>query len=650
MPAHRPRRCRAVLRLLPASLSLAASWPLAAQPVDTVVITANRYAKPVVDAPAALTVVTRRDIEARGADNVLEALRGEVGISMQGRTIAGRKSFGIRGNEGKHTLFLVDGKRVAASEGVIGHSDYQFDWIPVADIERIEVIRGPMSVLYGSEALGGVVNIITRQAGDRWRTGFHSQLAVGDAGRGGDSERASVNLSGPLAEGWSLTASAAHSHAAALRMPEDQRQSEIEGSRRRDLSLALGWRPAAGHRIEADWREGDELRDGSSRETRGAKRYYDNLTTLSREQLALGWTADWDGPARLQTQLRAYGTRLRMDNLRNNGVASLNPEQLDDRIVEGQATVEAGASHLLVAGFEHRRETLRITGLAGGQGSLSHEALFLQDEWRLARDLGLTGGVRMDRHELFGTEWSPRLYAVWHPASTWTVKGGYTHGFKAPTLKQISPGAAEDQGPFTYYGNPDLRPETNDSIEIGVGRETKTHSWQLMAFHNRVRDLIVQDRSLGVIAGKPSFIYDNRDRATLEGVELSTRWAVGRGIGLGANVQLLQAEDDQGQPLEKRPRQSLSLRADWQGGPWRVGADLTHHADQWLKLSSGTGLAQAPSITRLGIWGTYALGGGYQLSAGIDNLGNERLANKSSLFTYAEYPRTVRLALRGQFF
>ncbi len=631
---------------------LSIAGPVSAQdpPSDAVVfITATRTARLAVDAPAALSVVTRRDIEARGADNVLDALRGETGIALQGRTIAGRKSFGIRGTEGRHTLFLVDGKRISASEGVIGHSDYQFDWIPVADIERIEIVRGPMSVLYGAEALGGVVNIITRRPGDQWRVNVNSQLAVTDGGRGGDGERLAAGLSGPLARDLSLRLGASVAHQSALQTPQDPRLTEIEGRRREDLSLGLGWQPVASHRIEAEARAGDEKRDGVGRETRGARRYYDNLTDLTRRQVSLGWTADWAGPMNPQTQLRAYATRLRMDNARSNGVASLRPEQLDDRIVEGQASLEPNRQHTVVAGFEHRRETLRITGLPGGEGAVDHHALYLQDEWRAGADFHLTAGLRLDRHQRFGQEWSPRLYAVWHPSPGWTVKGGVAHGFKAPSLKQISPDAAEDQGPFTYFGNPALRPETNDSVELGIGHDSPRLAWQAMVFHNRVRDLIVHDRSLGVINGKPSFIYDNRDRATLQGVEWSARWQGPGGFGAGASVQYLDATDGDGRRLEKRPRWGVALRTDWQRGPWRIGADLNHHADQWLKSLSGSALEPVPSITRVGVWGVYALGGGLELSAGIDNLTNQRLADVSALFTYAEAPRTYRVALRGQF-
>ena len=641
------RRMMAVTAFLTANAVLA--QPLPADPIQRVVITATRQAMNVVDAPAAISVITRKDIEARGAVDVLDAMRGETGISLQGRTIAGRKSISVRGLEGKHTLVLVDGKRVSASDGVIGHSDYQLDWIALQDIERIEIVRGPMSVLYGAEALGGVIQIITRRPGTQWSGGVNAQLMVADGGRGGDGERLGVHGAGPLGEQLSLSLSAAHHHQAAIVSADDPLLGEIEGRRRSQLSLGLDWRPSAEHTVELDWRIGDELRDTVGRETRGARRYYDNVTTLSRNHLSLGWTADWAGPARVQTQLRAYGTRLRMDNQRGSGVAALAPEQLDDRIVEGQVSGEPFAGHQLVAGFEWRDERLHVTGLAGDKASARHEAVFVQDQFKPLASLSITAGVRVDRHELFGRETSPRLYAVWHPAKDWTVKGGVAHGFKAPTLKQISSSAAEELGPNTFFGNPDLRPESNDSVEIGIGRDTPTFGWQAMLFNNRVRDLIVS-RFLGNVAGRNTYVFDNEDRATLRGLELSTRWEAGRGFGLGLNYQYLRATDGDGQRLEKRPRHSLGLRVDWHGGPWRLGAHLSHHADQVLASTSPALPFEAvPSITSIGLWSVYDLGRGLELSAGVDNLANRRLADSSRLFTYAESPRTWRVGLRARF-
>lgn len=145
------------------------SRPAEVHALEKVVVTASRHAVLEVDAPASLSVVSRRDIEARGADNVLDAVRAEPGISLQGRAVGGRKVIALRGLDSRHTLFLVNGQRIGASDGVIGASDFQYDWIASDDIERIEVVRGPLSVLYGSEALGGVVNIITRQpVGPAW--------------------------------------------------------------------------------------------------------------------------------------------------------------------------------------------------------------------------------------------------------------------------------------------------------------------------------------------------------------------------------------------------------------------------------------------------------------------------------------------------
>ena len=132
--------------------------------LDDVIVTATRSAINTAEAPGSVTVITRKEIEQKNADSLLETLRGSAGISLQGVGTGGRKGLSLRGMSSKHTLILIDGKRIPSTNDSIGpNTDYQYDWIANNNIERIEIVRGPMSVLYGADALGGVINIITRK-------------------------------------------------------------------------------------------------------------------------------------------------------------------------------------------------------------------------------------------------------------------------------------------------------------------------------------------------------------------------------------------------------------------------------------------------------------------------------------------------------
>lgn len=626
------------------------AWAQLSEPLmlDAVVVSATRHAMPLVDAPAAMTVVDRAQIEARGADNVLDALRGEAGISLQGHTISGRKTINLRGMDSRHTLILVNGKRIAASDGVVGHSDFQGDWIPAEDIERIEVIRGPMSVLYGAEALGGVVNIITRPAGETWALSTLVEGRLDDSGRGGDGHRAALRAAGPLGEQFQLVATAADTRRQAVATVADARISDIEGRRKQDGSVQVAWLPTTGQRVELEHRTGAEERWAGARERGGPRRFHQTVTDIDRRHTSLGWTADWAGAAQASSLLRAYESVMDVANTRTNGVAALRPQKLLDRVLEGQAALAPVPGQTLTVGFEARNETLDNDGLPGGRAEASHRALYLQDELEPHPSLALTLGLRHDRHDLFGVEWSPRAYAVWHPAPQWTVKGGYGHGFKAPTLKQISPGYQEDEGPNTYFGNANVKPETNDAVELGIGWDTPAAGVQLMLFHNRVRDLIIT-RLFGTVGTSGQYVFENVDRARLQGVETSAAVALGGGIKAALNHQYLEATDGAGQRLEKRPRHTLGVRLDWDGGPWRAGAQLEHSRGQLLATAvAGQPLQPVPGITMLGAQVSRQIGHGLELGAGVDNLTDVRLSDKSPLFTYAESPRTYRLSLRGR--
>ena len=637
-----------------ASALLVASGKASAQAeaapfTQTVVVSATRHAMALIDAPAAMSVVTPAQIAERGADNLFEALRGEPGLSLIGRTISGRRNLSIRGLDGRHTLFLVNGMRVGATDGVVGHSDFQYDWVPVENIARIEVLRGPMSVLYGAEALGGVVNVITRAPGDTWALQAMAEGSWADGHLGGDGYRAAVGVSGPLGPHWRLGVTAADTRRQEILNSAEPRLGDLEGRDKRNGALHLVWLPLAGHQLDLVQRTGEEDRWAGVRERSGQRRFHQSLHDIERSHTSLGWAADWGGAWQAHSLLRAYGSRVAVSNTRTQGVAALRPQTLADRVLEGQGSLTPANGRLYTAGFEWRDEQLDNQALAGGHGQARHQALFGQAELDLVPTLAMTAGLRHDQHDRFGGEWSPRIYAVWKPAPQWVVKGGIGHGFKAPTLKQISPDYREDEGPFTYFGNPALQPETNNATEVGAGWDTASLGVQAVLFHNRINNLIVP-RLFGTVAGRAQYVFENIDRARLQGMELAGRATLPAGWLLSGNYTYLDATDGNGARLEKRPRHLLAMQVGWQGGPWSANLRVERHADQLIApVVVGKPMQTLPDLTRVSAQVSRELNKNLSMSLGVDNLGKLRLADESPLFSWAEAPRTWRLALRGQF-
>jgi outer membrane receptor for ferrienterochelin and colicins len=613
-----------------------------------VVVTATRHALALADAPAAMTVITRSQIEERGADNLLEAIRGETGVAVFGRTIGGRKGISLRGMDSRHTLFLLDGMRIGASDGVIGHTDFQLDWVPVEEIERIEIVRGPLSALYGAEALGGVLQIVTRRPGERFEGSALIEGSSADGGRGGDGYRLSARLSGPLLPGLRAALSVAQTQRDAVASTVDPRVSALESRDKQQAALRVLWLPASGHEVELDARIGDENRDAVSVERGGQRRVYLSSTDVERRHAGLAWQADWGGAAEWRSTMRAYASRIEMTNQRNNGVASLRPNRLDDRVLDAQLSARPTAAQLITGGFEWRDEQLRNEGLPGGEASADHRSLFVQDEIAFGRSLTLTAGMRHDEHQRFGSRWSPRVYAVWRVAPQWVVKGGASSGFKPPTLKQITPGYQEDEGPNTYFSDPTLKAETNKAWEIGAAWDTTAAGVQVMLFDNRVKNLILP-RLLSITAGRGSYVFDNLDSARLRGLELAGRVRLPAGFALAASYQYLDAKDGNGLRIEKRPRHSGSVGADWSQGPWRAGVRVESSAAMLL----ATGVANqpprpVPDTQSVSAYAAVTLTPELELSFGVSNLTNLNLSDKSPLYTWADAPRTWRVGLRGR--
>jgi outer membrane receptor for ferrienterochelin and colicins len=641
-----PSRCRSsasllavlVAAALPSSALLAAPAPATdATQLDHITVTATLSAQDARTAPASVSIIDREELDRRAPPSLLEALRGLPGITLSPRQVGGRKTFSLRGLEGKHVLVLIDGRRISASDDVVGHSDYQYGWLPMDSVERIEVIRGPMSTLYGSEALGGVVNIITRRPQGDWEGELRLRSEQLLEGEGGDGYRVGLSAAGGLGERAGLRLEAERGRLDPLFHPEDPRFAEQEGSRPSSVGALLRLELGEAQSLEAGYRGGQE--DRWYPDVTRAGLAFDNYYRLDRAQAHASWRGEFEP---LTSQLRAYRSRIDIRNARSNGVAPTRPQYLRDSVVDGHAILPLGV-HRLTAGFELREEYLRNDGLGRGEDDASQRALFVQDEWMLGDRLALTGGLRYDHHEFFGGELSPRAYLVYEAGEHWVLKAGYGHAFKAPTLKQISPEYVGAQGPHTFLGNADIRPESSDSFELAFDWLRGPLNLRAALFENRVDDLITY-RLIEQQGPRRIYQYDNVNRARIRGLEAGGSAELGAGFRLGADLTLLRSRDlDSGSELDYRPRHALSAYLDWHGGPWsaRLGSERTG------RQQAGSG--QLPGYTLWHASLSRSFGERLQLRLGLDNLGDVRLAEESPEFGYAERGRSASLSLRVAF-
>lgn len=608
---------------------------------DTVV-TATLSEHDTRTAPASATVITREELEKRNASDLLDAVRGTPGMTLSPRQVGGRKTLALRGLEGKHTLTLIDGRRISPSDDVVGHSDYQYSWLPVSAIERVEIIRGPMSTLYGSEALGGVINLITRQPKDKW---IGSAMLSGSSlidGDGGNGQQGSIFAAGPLGDRIALRVNVETTDRAAVPQKAAPQYSEIEGRKSRSGGLGGTLKLSETQSLDVQWSSGEEERNYNDVSNAGIA--YENRYDIERSQASVAWKGEFGS---WRSQVRAYQSEIDITNKRTNGVSITRPQNLSDQVVDGFAAIKL-ANQVLTFGGEHRIETLKNSGLIGGEDDAKHQALFVQDEITLSNNLILTAGVRGDKHEIFGFEASPRAYLVWEATPELIIKGGYGHAFKAPTLKQISPSYIGAEGPHTFLGNAETRPESADSFEISADWKRGPLNLRATAFHTKVDDLITYRLIKSVTVGKltrRTYLYDNIDQATLNGLETGFTWAINPNLNWNTNLTFLHTKNEAtGKELEDRPGITIASQLDWTiGHGWNARGAAEYYGTQ---TSAGEHL---PAYALLNASIGKRLDKTFSLRAGINNLTDVRLADKSPNFGYAELGRNAFVTVRADF-
>lgn len=613
-------------------------------PVETVVVTASRHATEIRNAPASISVVNREQLQLINADDLADALTAEAGLNITsvGQT---RQGISFRGMPVEHTLYLIDGRRISSSNSVIAHSDYELNWLPDSAVERIEVVRGPMSSLYGADAMGGVVNIITRPQGDEF---FGEISATGtrlEDSDGSGSQKTSVYLSGPLMDDTlSFNLSGQLFDRDNLANKDDANVSDIEARESTSGQGTLFWTPTENQQVIMNYSFSDDERERDMSSRAG---YYTSIDNVDREQFSLSYIPQLENG---HAQINAYRSTLDVENSRIGNATPTRPRSITDNIIDGNIGREFGQNHLVTIGGQLRDETLEDESLVDSQqASALHKGVFIQDEWQIGPDLLLVSGVGVDKHDHYGSEVNPRVHAVYQLSDNLTVKGGYGEGFRAPSLTELSPQyqVLAAGGRFWVEGNSELEPERSATYELGLEYALSRWSGAVRVFENQLDDLVqaVCYVNCGMI-GRERRNYQNLDESRIRGSEISMNVSLLESLDLRANYTYLDSENlSTDTPLENRPQYMTRLNLNWQ--------PLTSTRVTWRSEFNGRQFVgnneYLPNYNLHHLDISVDFGQSFTLYAGVENILDESLADKSDLFSLTEPGRELRLGLTARF-
>lgn len=513
-----------------------------ALPLDALVVTASRRMQRLTDVTVTTELITRREIEQAGVSDLSAVLVQRLGIQLEGGHPAGEGVM-LQGMGSERVLILLDG------QPMVGRISGQIDLsrIPTSMVERVEVVKGPQSALYGSEAMGGVVNVITRSpSAERWDAGV--ALTAGTQARADVSSSLRGTI-GPVR--YLLDVGRRSTELTPGRAEETGALAE-----RWDGMLKLGWAPDSVLRVEASAVVLDERQRWQGGQL---------FTFADNRQWSARLGADWArGPHRVAPGL--YWTEFGHLSRRATApqpVAGSGEEEAQ-RLLEGELLYNrALGPHALDLGVEAKREEIASDRVTGRDRALHSLEPFAQATWALGA-LQLVPGARLSWSEQWGTHFTPRLAAMLRPVPELALRGSVGRGYRAPDFKELymqflNLGAGTG---YTVRGNPELRPETSTNVSLGAEWASGPAYLRGQLFHNRFDDFI-ETRLAGDSSGITFYTYGNIADGVTRGAEVEGGITRG-GLRAEAGYGYLDAdESDTDDPLLGRPAHSGRLSLEY---------------------------------------------------------------------------------------
>lgn len=506
-----------------------AAEAVADEPVKTrdVLVTATRTEQEVKETPSSVEVITRDDIEAMGAETLAQALKLAVGIDVLENGMVGN-TVSIRGMGSNRTLIMVDGRRIRTENTDSTANAYELQRVNMDNVERIEIVRGPVSSLYGSEALGGVINIIMKHPEKQ-------QTKVGFSATSRQTDQSILTDFGKQGK-WSWQVSARHT---------DVKQRD-DGSTSNQFGDKYYW--TLDGRMDIDENKKLDVffdymkEDLYAHDSAKAGTSYDHIRTSTGVAYS---GKDSKGDYEIRTYYTNFDKKQRTRNKADNKLTSFDNMEFNSWITDARRTIQVGDRHLVTVGGEYREEDYNSTRIGSGGSnphqitmegvtstesdtSMKYTALYAQDEWLLNDKMLLIPSVRFDHSDAFGDKVTAKLGTTYKFSDDSRIKASVGSAYRAPTASELYMNWEHiPTSIMTVHviGNPDLKPETSLNYEVSFEAEKDDNFGKLTYFNNKVSDLINSDvtTSISMVGGMHIDAYSkyvNVDEAKIQGVEL----------------------------------------------------------------------------------------------------------------------------------
>ena len=575
-PCSRALGALALLAAIPSSAALAAEADTA-----TVIVTATRQPQRANELLADVSTITREEIEAAGQTSLPELLAREPGITYSANGAPGSaSSLFIRGTNSNHTVILVDGTRVGSA--TLGTT--ALERIPLAHIERIEILRGPASALYGADALGGVIQIFTRQGSGPARV--NAEVAYGSD----NTKKLSAGVSGQQ-ESWKYSFQASRDETDGFSSIRNKKNAnwnpDDDGFRNTAFSGSLAYRFNKDHEVGLNAFSSDGRNDYDSSWPRPASSDYRSehrvtgYSLYSRNRLL----PDWQSTVRLGRGIddnREYA-----DGIKNSTMKTEQDQfswQNDIKLSLGKALLAAEWLRQDISSTsQYDRSERTIKSLLAGWGANAGN-----HRWQI--------NLRHDDISQTGSKNTRALSYGYQINEVWRTHAAYGTAFKAPSMNDLYwPGT----------GNPHLKPEYARNREVALHYETAQHTASLTYFRNNIEDLI-QWRPQS--PGSWAWVPQNVDSAKITGWSLAWKGRFGP-FALRSSLDLTDPRDKEtDKRLVRRARRQASVGVDYTANAWTLGGEV---------IASGPRFDDMQNTARMGGYALTNLTASYRLDKDV---------------------------------